>query len=123
MPPATDRVDALIRKFATDLNAILREQLSDEVTAAVQTALGGTPVKRASRGSAAGGKRSPEEIEKQAEKLHAFIKANPDQRAEQIAKANKLTTTELVRPMKRLVEDKKIKASGKARGTTYAATK
>jgi predicted HTH transcriptional regulator len=120
-------VESLIRRFADDLQALVREQLSSEVTAAVQVALGG----KASRSGklnavlkrGRNGKRTPEEIEAQAEKLHAFIAKNPDMRAEQIAKANRLTTTELVRPIKKLVEAKKIKASGVARGTTYAAVK
>jgi hypothetical protein len=128
--PANDRVEVLIRKFADDLQAIVREQLSSQVTNAVQTALGGgRPTGRraaastSNGGGGAGGKRTPEQIDKQAERLLAFIKANPDQRAEQIAKANRMTTTELVLPMKRLLDEKSIKSSGKARGTTYAAVK
>jgi predicted HTH transcriptional regulator len=120
-------VDSLIRRFADDLQTLVRDQLSSEVTAAVQVALGG---KATSAGKTNGvvkrgknGKRTPEEIEAQAEKLLAFISKNPDQRAEQIAKVNKFTTTELVRPIKKLLGAKKIKASGKARGTTYAAVK
>jgi hypothetical protein len=120
-------VESLIRKFADDLQAIVREQLSSEVTAAVQVALGGKSVKLSKLGvglkRGRSGKRTPEEIEAQAEKLYAFISKNPDQRAEQIAKANRLSTTELVRPIKKLLEAKKIKASGVARGTTYAAVK
>ena len=123
---ANDRVEVLIRKFATDLQAIVRDQLSSDVTNALQIALGAKPTRRGLGGGGAassGGKRTPEQIEKQADKLYAFIKSNPDQRAEQIARANKLTTTELVRPIKRLVDEKKIKASGRARGTTYAIVK
>jgi hypothetical protein len=120
-------VESLIRRFADDLQALVREQLSSEVTAAVQIALGGK-VSRSGKPNGVlkrgrNGKRTQEEIEAQAEKLYAFIAKNPDQRAEQIAKANRLTTTELVRPIKKLVEAKKIKASGVARGTTYAAVK
>jgi hypothetical protein len=117
-----DRVEGLIRKFAADLQIVIREQLSEEVTGAVQQALGGKPAGRVLR-TTADGKRTPEQIDKQAEKLFAFIKANPDQRAEQIARASKMTTTELVLPIKRLLDDKRIKSSGKARGTTYAALK
>jgi predicted HTH transcriptional regulator len=120
-------VESLIRRFADDLQALVREQLSSEVTAAVQVALGGKASKSgktsASLKRGRNGKRTPEEIEAQAEKLLAFISKNPDQRAEQIAKANRLTTTELVRPIKKLLEAKKIKASGVARGTSYAAAK
>jgi hypothetical protein len=118
-----DRVEGLIRKFAADLQIVIREQLSEEVTVAVQQALGGKAVGRGAVRTTADGKRTPEQIDRQAEKLFAFIKANPDQRAEQIARASKMTTTELVLPIKRLLDDKRIKSSGKARGTTYAALK
>ena len=121
---AIKTVDDLIRTFAMDLQALVRDQLSSEVNAAVQAALGG---KQGGRGRppkvGRNGKRTPAEIEKQAAKLLAFIGKNADQRAEQIAGANGLTTGELVRPIKRLLAEKKIKASGKARGTTYAITK
>jgi hypothetical protein len=122
---ATD-VDSLIRKFADDLQALVRAQLSAEMTAAIQSALGGGgKTSKASSAAPRGraGKRSPEEIQAQAEKLLAFIAKNPDQRAEQIARANKLSTSELVRPIKKLLADKKVKSSGAARGTTYAIAK
>ena len=130
--PTTTKVDQLIQNFAQQLQAAIREQLSAEVTGAVQAALGGT---QATRGKAKrlvaakvapsrqGGKRTPEEIEKLANQLLAYIEKNPEQRSEQIAEANKLTTGELVLPIKRLVADKKIKAKGKARGTTYTVAK
>jgi hypothetical protein len=120
---SNDRVEVLIRKFAADLQIVIREQLSTEVTAAVQGALGGKAVRSGGRAASVLGKRTPEQIDKQAEKIYAFIKANADQRAEQIARASKMTTAELVLPIKRLLEEKKIKASGKARGTTYATVK
>jgi len=133
--PNADKVEALIRNFAAQLQDLVRDQLSADVNSAVQGALGG---KQAARGRSsagvkeitaratkrgAGGKRTPEQIEKLATQLLSYIDKNPEQRAEQIADANKLTTGELVLPMKRLLADKKIKAKGKARGTTYTATK
>jgi hypothetical protein len=123
---AIKTVDALIRTFATDLQALLREQLSSEVSSAVQSALSGNPDRRGkstTTRNGRSGKWTPADIEKQAAQLLTYIARNADQRAEQIAKANGLATTELVRPIKRLLGEKKIKASGKARGTTYAATK
>jgi hypothetical protein len=123
--PTIDRVEVLIREFATQLQSLLREQLSEEVTTAVQAALGGhvRPAKAGKIARPKGAKRTPEEIEKLAAKLLAYIGKNPDQRAEQLARAHSVTTGELVLPIKRLLDDKKIKASGKARGTTYALAK
>jgi hypothetical protein len=130
--PTSAKVDQLIQNFAEQLQAAIRAQLSSEVTAAVQTALGGTMPKRGTvkmkvNGAvkaakrSAGGKRTPEEIEKLASQLLAYIAKNPEQRSEQIAEATKLTTGELVLPIKRLLTEKKVKAKGKARGTTYTA--
>jgi hypothetical protein len=130
--PAPDRVEALIRDFASQLQELIREQLSMDVTAAVQASLGGAPARRgkgAKNGAVRapsrdkGGKRTPEEIEKIAARLLTYISSNPGQRSEQIAAATKISTGELALPIKRLLADKKVKASGKARGTTYAATK
>ncbi len=130
---SSDRaVEALIRDFASQLQDLIRAQLSTDVTDAIQTALGGALAGRgagarngAARGRRAdkGGKRSAEQIEKLAAQLHAYIDKNPDQRAEQIAQASKLTTGELVVPIRRLLAEKKIKAKGKARGTTYNSVK
>jgi hypothetical protein len=65
------------------------------------------------------GKRTPEEIEKVATKLLAYIASNPGQRSEQIADGTGLPTKDLSLPIRRLLEAKKLKATGKARGTTY----
>jgi hypothetical protein len=128
----TNKVDQLIQNFAAQLQAVIREQLSEEVTIALQTALGGSPLKRskASNGGVAkvskrgaGGKRTPEQIDKLAIQLLSYIDKNPEQRSEQIAAANKLTTGELVLPIKKLLAEKQIKAKGKARGTMYTAVK
>ena len=135
MSTTDNALEALIRNFAAQLQDLVRSQLSADVTSAVQGALGG---KQAPRGRvvagrngatarpakrAAGGKRTPEQIDKLAIQLLSFIDKNPEQRAEQIAKANNLTTGELVLPIKRLLTDKKIKAKGKARGTMYTSAK
>jgi hypothetical protein len=43
--PNTKRVDDIIKNFAEQLQAAMREQLSEEVTMAVQAALGGSEPK------------------------------------------------------------------------------
>ncbi len=135
MSTTDSALEALIRSFAAQLQDLVRSQLSADVTSAVQGAIGG---KQAPRGRAvasqngltarpvkrgAGGKRTPEQIDKLAIQLLAHIEKNPEQRSEQIAAANKLTTGELVLPIRKLLADRKIKAKGKARGTMYTAVK
>jgi hypothetical protein len=130
--PTMNKVDQLIHNFSQQLQAAIREQLSAEVTGAVQAALGGAQATRgkakgllAAKGppSRQGGKRTPEQIENLANQLLGYIEKNPEQRSEQVADALKLTTGELALPLKRLVAEKKLKAKGKARGTTYTVTK
>jgi hypothetical protein len=53
----------------------------------------------------------------------AHLKANPGQRSEQIAKATKINTSDLRLVLKKLAADKKLKAAGVARGTTYTLVK
>ena len=68
-----------------------------------------------------GAKRSGDEIRAQAARVFTYINSHPGQRAEQIAKALSVETKVLPRPVRLLLSEKKIKASGVARGTTYVA--
>jgi hypothetical protein len=70
---------------------------------------------------AKGEKRSKEEIAKVTEVLFAFIAEHPDLRIEPIGKGLGLSTSELSLPMKKLIADKRVKATGEKRATTYRA--
>jgi hypothetical protein len=127
-----NEVERLVREFTTKLEQVIRSQVVAEIDDAVRTAVLGLSVgaRSAGRGrvsvkSAApsGGKRTPEQIAKTAAKLLSFIASNPGQRAEQISEGTKISTSEMALPIKRLLAEKKIKASGVARGTTYVANK
>ena len=48
-----------------------------------------------------------------------YVKANPGQRADQIAKALRTDTHTMRLPMQALMASKKVKAHGVRRGTTY----
>jgi hypothetical protein len=128
-----NEVERLVREFTSKLEQVIRAQVVAEIDTAVRAAMQGVslPVRGAGRGRGAGklvakvggGKRTPEQIAKTAAKLLAYIAANPGQRAEQIAEGTKLSTGEMALPIKRLLAEKKIKASGVARGTTYVVAK
>ena len=126
-----NEVERLVREFTLKLEQAIRSQVVAEIDSAVRAAVQGVGVgaRGGSRGrvakvvSTGGGKRTPEQIAKTAAKLLSFIAANPGQRAEQIADGTKISTNEMALPIKRLLADKKIKASGVARGTTYVAVK
>ena len=68
-----------------------------------------------------GTRRSADEITAQAAKLFEHINSHPGVSAEGIANALGIPTKVLPAPLKVLMKEKKIKASGVARGTTYTA--
>ena len=112
-----DQLDAILRRFADELRDHFRAEMQDQVLAA----LGGKPLKNGRRASSTprSGRRSGEEIAKQAERVLKVIKDHPGGRSEQIATAAGLSTGELVAPLKKLLADKAIAKKGVARGTTY----
>jgi hypothetical protein len=117
-----DKVEAILRRFTDELREAMREELSAQVTAAVQSSLGGKATKGVRNAvKTRGGKRTSEEIAKQAQKVLKIIQDNPGKRSEEIAKVIGLSTGELVAPLKKLLADKEIGAKGKARGTMYTA--
>ena len=129
-----NEVERLVREFVSKLEQVIRAQVVAEIDSAVRAAVQGlgNQVRGGGRGRAStkivsakmgGAKRTPEQIAKTASKLLTFIAANPGQRAEQIADGTKISTSEMALPIKRLLAEKKIKASGVARGTTYVAAK
>ena len=129
-----NEVERLVREFTAKLEQVIRAQVVAEIDSAVRAAVQGIggQMRAGGRGRASakapsakigGVKRTPEQIAKTAAKLLAFIAANPGQRAEQIADGTKIGTGEMALPIKRLLAEKKIKASGVARGTTYVVAK
>jgi hypothetical protein len=117
-------IEHLVREFAAKLEEVVRAQVMQEIDAAVQVALAGKPAGR--RATVAlldlGGKRSPAELARTAERLLRHIKSNPNQRAEQIAEAVGMTTRALALPLRKLVAEKRLKTRGVARGTTYTVS-
>jgi hypothetical protein len=118
------QIDRLVVGFTTELQELVRRAVFEQVEEALSnvTDLKG---RRAAgvrgRLPGRGGKRSPKEIEATTKKLLSHIEGNPNQRMEQISSALGIRTTLLQPCIKQLISEKKIKAKGKARGTTYLA--
>lgn len=64
-------------------------------------------------------KRSPRQLDNAARKLQEYIAGHPNQRMEQISRGIGIRTPLLQPLIRRLLEEKRIKAKGRARGTTY----
>jgi len=66
------------------------------------------------QGARSGGAVDPEAV-------HAYVRSNPGQRGEHIAAALGTDTKSLRGPMKRLIEDAKVRTKGERRGMQYFA--
>jgi hypothetical protein len=135
---ASDKdIDRLVDDFVTRLRAMISQATRDEVSEAIRKMLGEGGSAGGGRGrgrgrprALAGGtdalgrrrKRTEAQIEQQTSKLYDYIKGHPGERMETISRELGLPSTLLAPLAKRLVEEKRIKAKGKARGTTYSAS-
>ncbi|MFT3773596.1 MAG: DNA-binding protein [Minicystis sp.] len=67
----------------------------------------------------AGEKRTPQQLAAITEQVFNYIKSNPGQGVEQIAKALATSTKELTLPIRKLLTDKKVGSKGQKRATRY----
>jgi hypothetical protein len=119
-------IDTLVTKFASDLEAIVRRAAVQAVT----SALGGAAPAVAASGRAKpgpkpkaaaakqGGKRvrrSPEQIKATADKIAAYVKANPGSNAEKIKKALGIAKNEWLAPLAVLMDGRRLASKGEKR--------
>ena len=81
----------------------------------------GKKAKRAPKNSVKRVRRSLEDINRTAEKVLAYIKANPGKGAAEISAKTKVSHKDLKKPIIMLLDAKKIRTKGQKRGTTYWA--
>ncbi len=72
-------------------------------------------------GRGKGAKRNPEELEQLTLDLHDYVKKNPGQRIEEIARGMDRSTKELNLPAKKLISNKQLRTKGQKRATQYFA--
>lgn len=116
-----DQMQQLVRDFVGQLGELYQRAVVD----ALGGSLGGGKSGKSASSSASRGKgqkRSEEELDKLADSFVAFVGKNPGLRIEQINKQLGTTTKDLALPIRKLVAEKRIKAKGAKRSTTYAAT-
>lgn len=123
----------IVSRFVVDLELAMREELRAKI---LQT-LGGPIALEQPRRSAGrplgaknkakppkpDGKRSPEELSRQAAKIYEAVAANPGRRVEEIGEILKMKTSAMALPIKKLMAERKIRAEGTRRGTKYSAVK
>jgi hypothetical protein len=135
MPTVKDQIRERVEAFAADIAELIRASAMETVAAALGEGAGGgrggrgrgrgavgRPARGAARAAASrakGAKRPPGEIETLTAELGSYIKSNPGQRIEQIAKGIGTSTKELTLPVKKLLAKKAIKTRGQKRATQY----
>lgn len=132
MSNINDQIARRINAFASELQDLVRQAAID----AVAQALGVTTSRRPGRPAAApkapaaggggggsrrraGGKRPPEELAAMVDKAASWIKSNPGQGVETMAKGLGVQTKELALPIAKLLKNKTIKKRGQKRATKY----
>jgi glutamate-1-semialdehyde aminotransferase len=114
-------VRSIDKAMAAATDAVLRRSLDEArgVLSAYLALQGVIPA--ASSGSRGGttGRRSSEDVEQIGSSLFEHVTRNPGQRGEQIAEALSMDTKTIRLPMKKLIEDKRVKTKGERRGMRY----
>jgi hypothetical protein len=116
-----------IDSFVEELSALVKQAALESVHAALGngTALlrrgPGRPRGSTAAVGGAGGKRSSDQVEAAAERIAAFVRANPGMRLDQIASGLGTSTKELKLPVIKLLASKQLKKMGQKRGTKYFA--
>jgi hypothetical protein len=136
---ANNEIQQLIQTFVTQIEAAAKKAAIEQVLAS----LGGSaaparrgrgpgrpkgstnkPAAAANSGAAIkpvrkGKRRSAEDVEAMGGTLLDYVKANPGQRADEIAKALRTDVGTMRLPMQALLAAKKVKTQGQRRGTKY----
>lgn len=114
-----ERIDA----FVADITELAKKAALETLETGLS---GGAPRVSAAKGLAGttrgrrkGGKRSPDEIKEAATHLLDYIRDNPGQRMEAIAKAMGSTTKDLTLPIKKLLQQNMVRVEGQKRATSY----
>ena len=131
---AKSTLDAELRskidQFLGELSALVKKTALESVHAALGNGAAparrgpGRPrmhVKMASRPASVGGKRTSEQVDATAERIAAYVRANPGARLEQIASGLNTSSKELKLPVIKLLSARTLKKTGQKRGTKYFA--
>jgi hypothetical protein len=123
--PSVRHVVAALRSIdkalGTSQDAVVRKAL-DEARATLSACLAVQGVVPAASSQAAvrsGGRRSSTDVANLAGALLAHLEKHPGQRGEEIAAALETDTRTIRLPLKKLIEEKRVKTKGVARGTSY----
>jgi hypothetical protein len=120
-----------IQAFVNELSELVKQATLESVQDALQGRSGSTNIAVRGMGRPGGrgvtlrvkkgGKRTPEELETLTARLLRHIQGNPGQRMEQLAVGLSLPSKELTLPIKKLLQENRLRTKGQKRATAYYA--
>jgi hypothetical protein len=121
-----------VQSFVQELSELVKQATLESVQSALQGGpVGVLPMARGGRrGGAAqpklapgrrGGKRTADELESLASSLLRHIQSNPGQRMEQLSASLDIASKELTLPIKKLMQENRLRTKGQKRATAYYA--
>lgn len=114
-----ERIDAFVADITELAKKAALETLETGLSGGAPRASSAKGLVGTTRGRRKGGKRSPDEIKEAAHQLLDYIRENPGQRMEAIAKAMGSTTKDLTLPIKKLLQQNMVRVEGQKRATSY----
>ena len=128
MSDVDNQIREQIEAFVNDLNQLVRQAALEAVAAALGGEGAPTVAARGrvtgfgralARGCGKGAKRTAEELEGTRESVLDYVRRNPGQGVEQIAKALNVPSRDLVLPIRKLVAAGQLSTKGQKRATKY----
>jgi hypothetical protein len=119
-----------IQSFVDELSELVKQATLESVQAALQGNGAQAAGRRGGRKAAAlalagrrpkGSKRTAEELEALVATLLKHIQSNPGQRMEQLAASLDIPSKELTLPIKKLLQENRLRTKGQKRATAYFA--
>ena len=116
-----------IDSFLHELSALVTKTALDSVYAALGDGVAparrgpGRPRGATKAAARADGKRTPEQVQADAERIASYVRQHPGQRLEQIAAGLGAASQDLKLPVIKLLASKTLRKTGQKRGTQYFA--
>ena len=123
-------IRARIQSFVDELSELVKQATLESVQAALQGTGGQGSARRGGRKAAVlastarrakGSKRTAAELDALVATLLRHIQSNPGQRMEQLAASLSIPSKELTLPIKKLLQENRLRTKGQKRATAYFA--
>jgi hypothetical protein len=119
------KIDAFVEQLTSHVKKAALDSVRDALGNGVAPARRGPSMKvkvgRPAKSAMKGGKRTPEQVAADAERIASYVRQHPGQRLEQIAAGLGAASNDLKLPVIKLLASKTLTKKGEKRGTMYFA--